>query len=705
MEAKPMSNATTARAVAYLRRSTDHQDRSLGDQEAAVRQYAETHSLQIVEVYTDDAISGKRSQNRDAFQRMMEDAAARPKRFDLVLVYDVKRFGRMDNDETGYYRHLLRLRGVRVCYVSEGFGDGSIDDLIRPVKQWQARQESKDLAKVVIRGHVSKFQSRGGGWWMCGVPPFGYDRRYEDGAGKFLFTVRNMRDGCKHVLDADGRLVRVLDSKARLNISDVDRCRLRPSEPGRVLVVQRVLHECIENGLGCAAIAKRLNADGILTPRTEQWDPRDQGECWKYATIRNILRNPAYAGDVVWNRSTTASFYRIDRTGAVERASHECATSRSNPSERWFIARDAHPPLVSRETFDLAQELMQRRLIRLGRVSVDPHRDETDFRAHFTLTGLLECARCKNPMWGSRRGRRYLFRREKPYGARMYVCHRGHSQARVGCFHKGCVRQRVLERVVTDRIVAWYRDFLASGGQRKLRQSAVVQCRRFRQSIGRPTKARRIEGAEALVASALEFLAHLRERLYSKDIIVRRMAFRRCTRRIRVDLPGRMVTIWLRRLPVLGATAGGVVRVSAPLPEHRYALTKGPRKRANLLRYGLARHLGRKSEPIQALVQHLRQELQAIGPDVTETIHQQYIAFTRVWHFACIRVTRERVLLYLKLDPDKIRRRPPFFRDVRGIGTQTTGHVELSIRTPMELAASMQFALRAYALAERRLTH
>ena len=79
--------------------------------------------------------------------------------FGFIIVYDVKRFGRVDNDEAGYYRHLLRVHGVEVLYATEGFDGGEADDLLRPVKQWQARQESRDLSKVTIRGLVSKFGS------------------------------------------------------------------------------------------------------------------------------------------------------------------------------------------------------------------------------------------------------------------------------------------------------------------------------------------------------------------------------------------------------------------------------------------------------------------------------------------------------------------------------------------------------------------
>ncbi|MBA7680637.1 hypothetical protein ES703_88958 [subsurface metagenome] len=82
---------------------------------------------------------------------MIRDAESPTRRFDIIVVYDVKRFGRVDNDEAGYYRHILRTHGVEVCYVSENFNGDSTDDLLRPVKQWQARQESKDLSKVTIR--------------------------------------------------------------------------------------------------------------------------------------------------------------------------------------------------------------------------------------------------------------------------------------------------------------------------------------------------------------------------------------------------------------------------------------------------------------------------------------------------------------------------------------------------------------------------
>ena len=61
------------------------------------------------------------------------------------------------------YRYQLRRNGVEIIYVSEGFNGDDTDDLLRPVKQWQARQELKDLSKVTIRSLLSRAD---GGWWM-----------------------------------------------------------------------------------------------------------------------------------------------------------------------------------------------------------------------------------------------------------------------------------------------------------------------------------------------------------------------------------------------------------------------------------------------------------------------------------------------------------------------------------------------------------
>ncbi len=153
-------------AIDYVRRSTDRQEQSIPDQKKAIEKYTDENDLRLLRFYVDDAISGTSTVGRRAFQDMIADAKRRSCDFHFVVVYDVKRFGRVDNDEAGYYRHILRTEGIEVIYTSENFNGDGTDDLLRPVKQWQAREESKDLAKVVIRDSSARRNpgAGDGGW-------------------------------------------------------------------------------------------------------------------------------------------------------------------------------------------------------------------------------------------------------------------------------------------------------------------------------------------------------------------------------------------------------------------------------------------------------------------------------------------------------------------------------------------------------------
>jgi len=95
------SNNTTQpgnRAVGYVRRSTDRQEQSIPDQKKALQDYATEHGFRLIKFYVDDAISGTSTLGRRAFQQMIRDAESPTCRFDIIVVYDVKRFGRVDND-------------------------------------------------------------------------------------------------------------------------------------------------------------------------------------------------------------------------------------------------------------------------------------------------------------------------------------------------------------------------------------------------------------------------------------------------------------------------------------------------------------------------------------------------------------------------------------------------------------------------------
>ncbi len=153
---------------------------------------------------------------------------------------------------------------------------------------------------------------------MGGTPPYGYDLRYENAAGQFLFIVRFTPDGSKELYDKKGKLIRTLARGESLNISKRDQAKLTFSDPERVKVVKRIFHMYAEQGKGYKSLADTLNQQGIGTPRGPEWSYIYSGK-WTDTTIRAILVNPVYAGDMVWNRRTDGRFHRISQGQAVDR--------------------------------------------------------------------------------------------------------------------------------------------------------------------------------------------------------------------------------------------------------------------------------------------------------------------------------------------------------------------------------------------------
>jgi len=463
------------RTVGYVRRSTDRQEQSIPDQKKAIETYAAEHGLRLVKFYVDDAISGTSALGRRAFLKMIEDAQKTSKSFDKIIVYDVKRFGRIDNDEAGYYRHILRTNGVEVLYVSENFNGDTTDDLVRPVKQWQARQESKDLSKVTIRGLLSKVE---GGWWMGGTPPYGYDLRYENAAGQFLFIVRFMPDGSKQVLNEQGKGIRTLARGESLNTSKRDRAKLIPSAAERAKLIRRIFKMYAEEGKGYKSLAYTLNQQGIATPRGPEWSYIYSGK-WTDTTIRAILVNPLYAGDMVWNRRTDGRFHRISNGQAVDRQNIHGARLVPNHKQDWIVVRDAHPPLISRRLFEQARQRLETEPSSVRQRGKNPRIENhgktwNGQRSRFILSGLMKCSLCGSRYQGVTRVKGKKRVDGTRVKTRYYGCGGYITKGRSIC-ELNAIPQEVLESKVIDTVLDFYKPYLEKGGRKKLAEAIKIQ--------------------------------------------------------------------------------------------------------------------------------------------------------------------------------------------------------------------------------------
>lgn len=231
-------------AAAYIRVSTDDQVEFSPDaQLVEIRKYAAAHGYVLPQefIFVDEGISGKHTQKRPEFNRMIGTAKTKPRPFDAILLWKFSRFARNREDSIVYKSMLRRELGIDVISISEPLADDKMSIIMEAMIEAMDEYYSLNLAEEVKRGMTEKAR-RGG--LQC-TASFGY--RVE----------KNM-------------LVPV---------------------PEEAALVRSIFDRFIA-GEGLFPIAKWLNEMGVKTHRGNKFENR---------TIEYILRNPVYIGKMRWN--------------------------------------------------------------------------------------------------------------------------------------------------------------------------------------------------------------------------------------------------------------------------------------------------------------------------------------------------------------------------------------------------------------------
>lgn len=226
-------------AAAYIRVSTEDQiEFSPDSQLKAIRKYAKEHDLILPEefVFADEGISGRKTDKRVQFQRMIGTAKLKPKPFDVILLWKFSRFARNREDSIVYKSMLRKQCGIEVISISEQLTEDKTSILIEALIEAMDEYYSLNLAEEVRRGMSEKF-SRGG---VVSQPPFGY--RMQDG----IFF---------------------------------------PDETAAPIV--QMIFEDYLSGVPVRQIARKLNEMGITSRHGNPFENR---------TVEYILTNPVYLG-------------------------------------------------------------------------------------------------------------------------------------------------------------------------------------------------------------------------------------------------------------------------------------------------------------------------------------------------------------------------------------------------------------------------
>lgn len=111
----------------------------------------------------------------------------------------------------------------------------------------------------------------------------------------------------------------------------------------------------------------------------------------------------------------------------------------------------------------------------------------------------------------------------------------------------------------------------------------------------------------------------------------------------------------------------------------------------------LEEQLAVASTDIRDLYAETTSYLTGLGDDVQEKRLKLYTAFRRLKNFACVIAYPNRLLITLKLDPTSVTIEDGFSRDISQVGHWGTGDVELTLRTPVDLARAKPLIERSYA--------
>ena len=168
----------------YVRMSTEHQQYSTENQSDAIERYAIRQNLVIVKRFIDYGKSGLTLARRKALRDLLHEVESGAAGFEVILVYDVSRWGRFqDADESAYYEYACKRAHVQVHYCAEQFENegSSYSTLIKTLKRTMAGEYSRELSVKVFAGQVRMVEL---GYRQGGRPGFGLRRQLVGYDGK-----------------------------------------------------------------------------------------------------------------------------------------------------------------------------------------------------------------------------------------------------------------------------------------------------------------------------------------------------------------------------------------------------------------------------------------------------------------------------------------------------------------------------------------
>lgn len=289
----------------YVRLSKDDDKRnysSIENQKLIINQYAAEHNLVIDRWYEDDGVSGYIF-DRPGFNQLMDDL---DKDIDTVFVKDFSRLGR-HNAKILLLLDEFQERGKHLIVVDDHYDSEVSEDDTIGITTWFNERYVKDTSKK-IRHALGAKQKEG---TLMTQPPFGYRR-----TGKKKETLE-----------------------------------IVPKEAEFI----KLIYDLYIQGCGYRKISTYLTQQGAPTPsmirrERELEEGRNTNHhvaaVWSDGMVKDILDNDFYIGTFRLRKRARNTVHGKDKRV---------------PKDEQYVFENHHPPVIDKMTYDLVQELKEKR--------------------------------------------------------------------------------------------------------------------------------------------------------------------------------------------------------------------------------------------------------------------------------------------------------------------------------------------------------
>lgn len=295
---------------------------SIENQKQLLLKYVNENNYELYDIYIDDGYTGTNF-NRPSFMRMISDIDE--KKVNMVIVKDLSRLGR-DYILTGYYTEMWFPKNkVRFVSLLDSIDSLKESNELMPFKSLINDMYSKDNSKKIKAALRIKQQL---GKWVGGCPPFGY---MSDPQDKNHLVINNEEKNIVYII-----FMLFLKGKSFSEISNY------------------------------------LFLNNIDSPNVKRGKRKNTNNKWSTTTIKSILKNQLYTGDMVQNRR--------------KKINYKLKSIVNNSKEEWIIIPNTHEPIVTKEMFNEVEDMINRKI---------NNRNKSN---SYLLSGLIYCYECKKRM-------------------------------------------------------------------------------------------------------------------------------------------------------------------------------------------------------------------------------------------------------------------------------------------------------------------